>query len=274
VERGILSKTSNDPNSLELSEAIETYFEIYRRADWGVSEDPKLRPDNWPNDEESRRRIQSLARRESIVLFQVPNSATVAQLLALNSAKERAEFLTCNAQRIGSECGNWFRSKKVNGKYQAALSEVVENLSEGRFMSAQALAMPIIEDILSLMLSKSEQERVRSKDLDVAVGHLGMHFVPDRVYLWAYIYAAVKEVFKTKPMSGKYVATRLHRHTTAHFIQSKQYTARNAVVATLLACSIVALWSDQPRRIGVLLSSVRHPSNTNIRRWGLGAPKK
>jgi len=269
-----LTKPPFDQNSIELSEAIDSYFEIYRRADWGVSDDPKFRPNNWPSDEESRKRIQSLAKRESIVLYQVPNSATVIQLLDLKSAKERAEFLTSNAQRIGSECGVWLRSQKVNAKYQAALGEVVQNLSDGRFMSAQALAMPIIEDILSLMLSKSEQERVKSKNLDETVEHLGMHFVPDRVYLWAYIYAAVKDVFKTKPMSGKYVATRLHRHTTAHFIQSKQYTPRNAAVATLLACSIVALWSNQPRRIGVLLSSVRHPSNTNIRKWGIGVSRK
>lgn len=263
------SSQSNERPGSE-SDVLERYLSSLRQAFSNENIDSKNVPNNWPTDLRSRRIIERLAKKESIALYQVPGPKTVEEILALAGARERSSYLSENAQKIGRECREWLEIHSLSPKYEGALYEVVSNLEAGRFRSAQVLSMPIIEDILSSMMNDADQRKVTIKELKSTVSMIGLHFVPDSAYLWAYLYAAVLEVFKTKPMSGMYAASRLHRHSTVHFMQAKQFTKRNSVVATLLACSFVALWSVKTRKMSQIHSSVRHPSNTNFRKWALG----
>jgi len=194
----------------------------------------RLRPPNWP-DVADRTRLAEVIQDDGIPLVWVPRADIVAELLTAPDRAARIKVLIGRRDDVVEDCRAVLETvgEPYADKVQLAL-QAVDALAAGHEQAAQALATVVVESSTRLAIDESStkvQNRVRVKLDDVADVEIRLRaaLAPLDVFY--------KEWHGTK--NPKPMPKALSRHVTCHWAEPDHFSEGNALVAVMLAASVL-----------------------------------
>jgi hypothetical protein len=191
-------------------------------------------PPNWPAEVDIDR-IVGVIQAEGIPLVWVPRSEIVGELMTLKDRMSRVEALVVRAPELIADCRGVLDdvvTDSLAGQVPLAM-KAVDAFEAGHTAAAQALAVVVTETAVAAAIS-GKYEVVKKRVL----------FDPDLVpYTQLRLRAALAPIgpFYTTwyASSGKPAPESLSRHVAVHQASPTHYTTGNAIVAVLLATSVL-----------------------------------
>ncbi|WP_200214370.1 hypothetical protein [Micromonospora coerulea] len=195
-------------------------------------------PPNWP-DGIFIREVKELADDEGIPLCWVPRAEVIDALRKAEPGRRRAILLERRAEVL-DDCDQALSEVTAPelSKYASAARKVVAAMRDGHDEPAQAFAMNVVDSTLRGTLFASVPQNRFYKPMVMQIEESRDCLMQDfrqSVTLWPLL-----RVFDTfHPGKGDPVPSRANRHATAHTVADVQYTPVNALIATMLATSVV-----------------------------------
>jgi hypothetical protein len=180
---------------------------------------------------------------DGIPLYRVPRTSTAEALIRADSASKRRDVLGRRWKTIATDC-----REVVTACATAVIAPNVpfavaalDALDAGHTEAAQALAASLIDAIIRAYF---KEDRLK--------------FTPDRAgkrSTDAYDEFTIRQFIAFAPMwqtyqlffveDGGVVRTTFSRHATAHTVNRRQYSRRNAVQALMFACSLLCILDEE-----------------------------
>lgn len=197
-------------------------------------------PPNWPRGIDFDKAAWVI-QEEGIPLVWVPPEQIVTALLDAPDRSARLAILLENKEEIAETCTdvlNGLAGHLTTGQVPLA-TKAVEAFAAGHVEAAQVLAVVVTETAVAKVFPghgyRQVQESVRFDKEQMTIGALRM----------AAALAAIAPFYTSwYPRSEKPPPEELSRHVTVHFADQVHYTEQNAVVAVLLATSILRALED------------------------------
>lgn len=182
---------------------------------------------------------------EGIPLVWVPRPAIVADMVGAWDAEARDRILLSFREEIADDCLTVLSEVTAPGLKPLAelAAEAVIALRDGHGSSAQALAGNVFDTLLRDVARRGviftgppvgyfKYDKIRKRIPPVSDDTLIRRFRADCVLSAAL--QALEEYKPSDPPPGRFL-----RHATAHYARAEQYTPVNAIVAVMLAASML-----------------------------------
>ncbi|WP_157746499.1 hypothetical protein [Micromonospora inositola] len=195
-------------------------------------------PPNWPDDIFIRE-VKELADDEGIPLCWVPRAEVIDVLRKAEPGRRRNILLKHRAEVL-DDCDQALNAVTAPelSDYATAARKVVAALRDGHDEPAQAFAMNVVDSTLRGTLFASVPQNRFYKPMVTQIEASRDCVMADfrqSAALWPLL-----RVFDTfHPDKGDPVPSLANRHATAHTVARVQYTPVNALIATMLATSVV-----------------------------------
>lgn len=191
-------------------------------------------PPNWPSGVDTEA-LMAIIQDEGLPLVWVPREQVIAELLAAPDRSARVEILVFHRDDLIDDCRQVLaavHTKTLGGQLPLAMRSV-DALEAGHYEAAQALAVVVTETAVARAISDKYEEVKRQ-----------VLFDPELVpYTQLRLRAALAPIgsFYTSWHVGSALPPpeALSRHVTVHQADHGHYTEGNAVVAILLAASVL-----------------------------------
>jgi hypothetical protein len=227
----------------ELAKAIGPFVESASRAasvlekiDWAalLAVMRAALPPNWDENVDLDI-IESVLNDEGIPLVFVPNNAVLHRLLAASDRTARVAVLLQAKDEILQDCQTTLAQvthSSLAGQLPLA-KDAVAACQDGHFHSGQALAVSVVETVVSHILGMNYNQAKFGLVLDL----------DDLPYTEVRVKAALAPIpkFYTSwyPTSGAPIPIELSRHVSIHQADVQHYTEENAVIAAMLTASVL-----------------------------------
>lgn len=197
-------------------------------------------PHNWPPSPDGLE-LDGFYRvlAEGIPLAFVPGRDSVAALVEAPDYASRVDVLIDRAEHVIDECRATLAEHPLHSSTQGMrplLDEALTVLSAGHFASAQALAVCISDTLLHETWQMRSYQRIvkgiESTDEDEA-------FYRGFYRYWLALRPAIPFLDNWDSLSGAPLPTRLSRHATVHGASVEHLTEANAIIAVMLATSLL-----------------------------------
>ncbi|MCE6995406.1 hypothetical protein LZG04_11385 [Saccharothrix sp. S26] len=222
-----------------------------QQASWLKAIGPSLANLKWtfypPNlqDIEGLRleQVEEVVMVDGIPLYGVPRASTAEALIRADSASKRRGILGRRWRTISADCREVVTACTTTAvaPYVRFAVAALDALDAGHTEAAQALAGSLIDAVLSAYFKKDRYK-----------------FTPDRKGRRtkdAYDEFTVRQFIAFAPMwqtyqqffveDGDVVPNTFSRNATAHTVSPRQYSRRNAVQASMLACSLLCRLDEE-----------------------------
>lgn len=196
-------------------------------------------PPNWDVDGVRLRSIRPIVAEDGIPIVWIPRGRIVTELMAANNRDERLQILSSHEAEIISDCAACLEecSAPELADAVALAKRAVAAYGSGLFEPGQALAVVIAENIITDHVaggpgrgSYEKAKRVAEFSGSIMLAELR------RAAAIAPIVRFYTEWYKS---SGQPPPSELSRHVSIHEPNLQQYTRSNAVLAMMLAVSLL-----------------------------------
>ncbi|MDG4807231.1 hypothetical protein O7634_10780 [Micromonospora sp. WMMD1120] len=191
-------------------------------------------PPNWPSGID-RHMVATIVQNEGLPLVWVPRREIVEELFAATDRNARIGVLLSHRGEVVEDCrevlADVSHPRLIN--QLPLIGRAVDASEDGHHEAAQALAVVVTETVVARAIPgkyKAVKDRVVFNPNGMTVGEVRLRaaLAPIGMFYTAWF-----------PSSGDPAPTKLSRHVTVHQADTNYYTAENAVVAVLLAASVI-----------------------------------
>jgi hypothetical protein len=179
--------------------------------------------------------VESILNDEGIPLVFVPNNTVLRQLLAAPDRAARIAILLTTKEQVLADCQSTLAEvthSSLAGQLPLA-KDAVASCQDGHAASGQALAVSVVETIVSNILGLNYGQAQRNLVLNL----------DDLPYTEIRVKAALAPIpkFYTSwwPNSGVPAPVGLSRHVSVHQADVQHFTEENALIASMLVASVV-----------------------------------
>jgi hypothetical protein len=217
-------------------ESMSRAAAVLDRIDWAALLESMRAalPPNWDADVDLEL-IGTILNDEGIPLVFVPNKAVLRQLLAAPVRADRVAILVQARDEVLADCQSTLAGvahSSLAGQLPLA-KDAVASCQDGHDPSGQALAVSVVETIVSNILGMNYRQAKQDLVLDF----------DDLPYTEVRVKAALAPVpkFYTSwyPKSGLPAPVELSRHVSIHQADVQHYTQENALIASMLVASVM-----------------------------------
>lgn len=217
-------------------ESIARATTVLDKIDWVALLDSMRAslPPNWDESVDVEL-IESIINDEGIPLVFVPNNSILNKLLVAENRAERVAILLQNKEEVLRDCQSTLASvthTTLAGQLPLA-KDAVASCQDGHAPSGQALAVSIVETIVSNILGMNYGQAKQKLVLDL----------DDLPYTQVRVKAALAPIpkFYTSwyPKGGIPPPAELSRHVSIHQADVQHYTEENALIASMLVASVM-----------------------------------
>lgn len=191
-------------------------------------------PPNWDENSDLDL-IESILNDEGIPLVFVPRNAVLRELLAAPDRATRVTILLRAKEQVLEDCQSTLADvthSSLSGQLPLA-TDAVASIQDGHAPSGQALAVSVVETVVSNILGMNY---VQAKQ------HLSLK-LDDLPYTEVRVKAALAPIpkFYTSwyPNQGVPAPVELSRHVSIHQADVHHYTPENALIASMLVASVM-----------------------------------
>ena len=180
---------------------------------------------------------------EGIPLYLVPRAATVEALLSASSRQARRDILGRKFASILQDCSELLDvCTDPEFLYEvSALREAIHVLEAGQTRAGQALAANVMDSLMwrwrGVQTTDWRIVTRKSGNSHQALEEFGLR----RFLVMAPVHAAHKSFW---PSNGEPIPRTFNRHASLHRVSRQQYSKRNAVVAMMLASSLLGYFNE------------------------------
>ncbi len=195
-------------------------------------------PTNWPRDG-SRLNNSWQVLQDGIPIAYVPRAEIVHKILEEDAYEDRARVVADNRLDIADDCRAALDSRTLHytvADLSVLIDEAVAVLVEGRFASAQSLAVNIADNIVRRTMDPKWKygrivATIKDSRFEDELTSVALAFQPTlRFYeFWRF---------------GGTPPRRLNRHRTAHWLTPEHVTEANATASVMLATSLLLAVTD------------------------------
>lgn len=191
-------------------------------------------PPNWPERIDFGA-VTTVIQDDGLPIVWVPRQEIVTELLAAPNREARVKVLVAHSSEVMQDCRDVLATidNTTLANQLPLVERVVDAFEQGHVESAQALAVVVTETVVARTLGKDYKkvkQLVEFNPTNVTIGQVR-------------IKAALAPIgpFYTAwwPSSGDPAPTALSRHVTVHQADLDHYTPGNAIVAVMLATSVL-----------------------------------
>ena len=194
-------------------------------------------PLNWPAVEDLNAVYEVMT--DGIPLVFVPNRDLVYEVLTASSYEERVAILKASQSDVVRDCRAALSDHSLHAQVEALTPLALDALScleLGQHRSAQALAVCICDGLLVRAFQTPDYERwkkhVKLADLDEAI--------MNRLYRFELSLMPIVPFLKSwNPLGRRAAPARLSRHVTIHGGTADHFSEGNALMAAMLAVSLL-----------------------------------
>lgn len=191
-------------------------------------------PPNW-DESVDLDLIESILNDEGIPLVFIPSNPVLTQLLAAPNRAARIAILLQAKERVLADCQSTLADvthSRLAGQLPLA-KDAVASCQDGHSYSGQALAVSVVETVVSNILGLDYGQAKRNLVLDL----------DDLPYTEVRVKAALAPIpkFYTSwwPNRGLPAPAGLSRHVSIHQADVQHYTEENALIASMLVASVM-----------------------------------
>ncbi|MFC0028012.1 hypothetical protein ACFFMM_00540 [Micromonospora chaiyaphumensis] len=190
-------------------------------------------PPNWPTGIDHKQ-VVTVFQDEGLPIVWVPRREIVEEMLAAPDRDARIQILLARTTEVVEDCREVLTAvthPRLAGQLPL-VAKAIDAFGAGHQEAAQALAVVATETVVARALGgyKAVKQQVSFDPERVTISQLRLRaaLAPIGVFYTTWY-----------PSSGTPAPTELSRHVTVHQADLKHYTPGNAVVAVLLAASVI-----------------------------------
>lgn len=191
--------------------------------------------------------VESVVMVDGIALYGVPRTAIAEALIRADSAAKRRDILGRRWKAIAADCRAAVQvceTETVSAYVPMAL-KALDALDAGHTEAAQALTGSLLDSMVNAYLGKARHHYTPDKQGKRTNSRYDDFNAHEYIAL-APIWQAWQKFF---PDEGLPVPHTFSRNATAHTVNPKQYTRRNAVQSLMIVSSMILFFNGQARRL-------------------------
>ncbi len=217
-----------------------SFFDAFRHFQHLVS-DPL--PWNWATRYESDV-LESVLKADGIPIVYIPRAEIVDEVVSQEDRESRIRVLMDRVDDVLADCDEELAGELEDDltALAAKVREAINAYRDGHATSAQALAVLVCDTMIRAHLDeshqralvKAEKEWKLTKTVQAKILRYSLAMTP--VYRFLYSW---------RRGSGSPIPTFLQRHISVHHVRDDQYSPENAVLALMLASSLVLAFNEK-----------------------------
>jgi hypothetical protein len=186
--------------------------------------------------------VEKVVMADGIALYGVPRTSIAEALILADSAAKRRELLGRRWKAISADC----RETLTNCESEDVAPYVVfglaalDTLDSGSDRAAQALVGALIDALVTAYFGADRYEHTPNRRTTTNAAY--EEFTVREFIAMAPIWQAYQQYHVEK---GDPIPRTFSRHATAHTVNPRQYSRRNAIQGLLLGCSLIYFFNGQ-----------------------------